>query len=79
MVLYFLVTGELAFDDKSDSKIIELTLKNSLPFKKSHFGNLDPELPDLLRSMTSKDPGTRPSVSSCLSHPFFSSVLDPNV
>ena len=73
IVFYFLVTGELPFDDPSDNKIIELTTKNALPFKSSKFSHLDQRLPELLQDMTNKSPSARITIKECLNHPYFNS------
>lgn len=71
VVLFFLVTGELPFDSKSDSKIVDFTLKNDIPIKSSVFANLHPKLPELLKSMVEKNPKNRMSIKDCLNHEFF--------
>jgi calcium/calmodulin-dependent protein kinase I len=71
VLMFFMMTGELPFEDKSDGQIIEFTIHNSLPLKSSLFGHLSKELPDLLKKMTEKDPKERYTVEECLEHRFF--------
>ena len=59
VVLFFLVTGQLPFDDNSDQRIIDMTVVNDIPIKSSTFSKLNEDLPDLLKAMMNKDPKKR--------------------
>ena len=73
-VLYFLVTGELPFEDKDDYKIVQYTISNSFRYPSSLFSELSINLPDLLTKMTLKDVQKRSSVEEAMNHQFFEEI-----
>lgn len=66
MVYYLLLTGKLPFDDKSNSVIVEKTVKSPLPLQHKAFNDVDTHVTKFLDRACQKNPSDRMTIEECI-------------
>ena len=71
VIAFILLSGHPPFNAATDPEIHQKIVEDPVMFSQSAWKDVTKEAIDFISQMLSKDPSKRPSIASCLKHPWF--------